>query len=364
MEVSLIWFLMIIVAMMLVFAGVEVNPGPVESEEFKLLVNQMKIMQERIDKRFDEASKQRYQEEWLDLKREVNDIRKDMKGVKKDLKRIDAVERDIRSRNVVIYGMDTNYEENKYDTMYRLMELFSNQMNMRIHEDSIDNCFWLGRRKGRRPLLVKFTRGITREEVLERTRLLKGLRVWIERDFDFSTRKTRSELLPYMWEARKNGKRAILKMDKLKIGNQLFDLEYCKKNFKKEGRKESPIRMSNSQDLQEERGVIQESRGIRRSRSQSPGRRSGSQREQQAADSAQKDNELLTQREESVAGGVQQEVSFRVGGRTRTNDTYVTGNFREEMLQTLSSENGSITRVNRMNRDANSYNLRNWVIKK
>ena len=98
-------------------------------------------------------------------------------------------------------------------------------MNMRTHEDSIDNCFWLGRRKGRRPLLVKFTRGITREEILERTRLLKRIRVWIERDFDFSTRKTRRELLPYMWEACKNGKRAVLKMDKLKVGNQLFDLD-------------------------------------------------------------------------------------------------------------------------------------------
>ena len=211
---------------------------------------------------------------------------------------------------------------------------------------------------------MKFTRGITREEILERARLLKGIRVWIERDFDFSTRKIRRELLPYMWEARKNGKRAVLKMDKLKIGDQLFDLDFCKKNFKKEERAANLIRRSNSQDLQEERGVNQESRGERRSRSQSPGRRSWSQHEHQTVDSAQKSNELLTQTEESVAGGVQQEASFKVGERTRVNDPYEAGKYREEMLQTLSSENGSITRVNRMNSDANCYNLRNWVIKK
>ena len=212
---------------------------------------------------------------------------------------------------------------------------------------------------------------------------------------------------------RKNGKRAILKMDQLKIGNQLYDLEYCKKNFKKEGRKESPIRRSSSQELQEGRGVYQESRGLRRSRSQSPGRRSGSQRDHRATDPAQKDNEVLTQREESVAGGAQHEVSsyqergrewrtgnqsprrisgnqrehqpdkptqrsielrklteenatggsqpevsFRVGEPTRMAESYTTDNLREDGLQTISSDSGSIIRMNRGYRDVGSYFLR------
>ena len=146
--------------------------------------------------------------------------------------------------------------------------------------------------------------------------------------------------------------------------DQLFDLDYCKKNFKKEERAANPIRRSNSQDLQEERGVNKGLRGERRSRSQSPGRRSWSQRDQQTVDSAQRRNELLMQAEESVAGGSQQEVRFRVGGMTIVNDSSEKGKYREEMLQTLSSENGSITRVNRMNSGPHYYNLRNWMPKK
>ena len=81
-------------------------------------------------------------------------------------------------------------------------------------------------------------------------------------------------------------------------------------------------------------------------------------------ESAQRSNEQMVQTEESVASGSQQEVRFRVGGRTRVNDPSQKGKYREEMLQTLSSENGSITRINRMNSGPQCYNLRNWLTKK
>ena len=58
---------------------------------------------------------------------------------------------------------------------------------------------------------------------------MKGSIIWIEQDYDFATIRTRKEVLPYMWEARKNGKRAVLKGNKLKLENQIFDLEFCKK---------------------------------------------------------------------------------------------------------------------------------------
>ena len=124
--------------------------GVVEREEFVAVINEIKKMNENMEKRFQETNSnvERYQEEWMGLKKEVSELSNDMKEVKEDLKRIDAIERDFRSQNVVIYGMDINYVENKYDTIYRLLELFANQMNMRIHEELIDNCFWLGRRKG------------------------------------------------------------------------------------------------------------------------------------------------------------------------------------------------------------------------
>ena len=182
--------------------------------------------------------------------------------------------------------------------------------------------------------------------------------MWIEQDYDFVTVKTRKELLPYMWKARKEGKRAILRGNKLKVGNQLFDLEYCKNNLRKEENEEGNSRRSRSLERQEERGRIQESGRVWRSNSQSPRRRSWMQRELQHAETTQGSNDPAKQAEGSMAGVSQQETSFRVGEPTRAIGTCNTGNFREEALQTVSSECGSITRVKMGHKDVGSYFLR------
>ena len=214
-EVILSWFVMIIIAILLIRGGVELNPGPVDVEIKNILESFRKEMVDRFEKA--ERKTEELHGDWKGLKNEVNVLGSQMQEVKKELVRIDAIEKELRSRNVVIYGMDSKHMENKYDTIYRLMEILINQLNMRIDEEVIDNCFWLGRRKGRRPLLVKFTRGYIRDEVLNRSRLLKGSRIWVEQDYDFGTIKTRRDLLPYLREARRNGKRATLRGNKLKL---------------------------------------------------------------------------------------------------------------------------------------------------
>ena len=267
------WFLILIVAIMLIIGGIELNPGPLEKEDIKemfeanyiriqeSITNQFKLHEEKFEKKLDSMT-----ENWNGIKEEINKVKVEMK----ELKKIDIIEQNFRNHNVVIYGIDRNNTESKYDTIYRVLELFANEMNVRVHEDSIDNCFWLGNRR-RRPLLVRFTRVITREEILDKAKMLKGLKIWIERDFDFCTRKVRRELLPYMWEVRKNGQRAVLKFGKLKIGDQLYDLDFCKKNLEKEEANGNFLR-SESQNLQEVELENNRANRTLRSRSQSPSR--------------------------------------------------------------------------------------------
>ena len=202
-------------------------------------------------------------------------------------------------------------------------------------------------------------------------------------------------------------------MDQLKIGNQFYDLEYCKKNFKIEERMESRYRRSSSQEVQNRRGLDQETRGLGRTRSQSPGRRNERRGDQEVIELSQKNNENMTQGEESRRSGIQNEenshqdrrrngreentspkrtsenredhqpertrqrsnelrrlteenawgvsqpeVVFRVGEPARMADSITSGNLREEELQTISSDSGSILRVNRGYRDVGSYFLR------
>ena len=96
-EVSVIWFIMLIIAAMLVIAGVEVNPGPVELEDLRIMLNDMKndmkndtktqneIIFKKNNSNFEElkAQNERMHGEWMDLKREMEDIRKEMKKRKR-----------------------------------------------------------------------------------------------------------------------------------------------------------------------------------------------------------------------------------------------------------------------------------------
>ena len=151
--------------------------------------------------------------------------------------------------------------------------------------------------------------------------------------------------------------------DRLKVEDQIYDLEYCRQNLKKEEVFTNPLRRSNYQNLQEEGWANSRVDRARRSRSQSPERNRRSQREQQTVDSAQRCNERSAERDTREAGG-KQEVHFRVGGPTRVNDQSEQDNYRERNLETMTSANGSIVRVNRTNNVPLGYNLRNRITKK
>ena len=66
-----------------------------------------------------------------------------------------------------------------------------------------------------RAIIAKFIRFKDRSEVMANAKKLKGTNIYINEDFIDSVRKRRKELLPAMFEARKQGKIAFLRYDKL-----------------------------------------------------------------------------------------------------------------------------------------------------
>ena len=104
----------------------------------------------------------------------------------------------------------------------------------------IDDCFRLGKTKNRRPVLIKFTSKLIMDCVLERSKLLKGTGIYLERDYDTLTREIRRQLVPFMKEARYKGKHAVLRDDKIIVEGRKLDLNFCKKNLGKK-RSEEPV---------------------------------------------------------------------------------------------------------------------------
>lgn len=66
-----------------------------------------------------------------------------------------------------------------------------------------------------RPIVVKWLRFKDRLVVLEKAKLLKGSRIYINDDFSQSVRQRHKESIPAMKDVRQKGDIAYLKFDKL-----------------------------------------------------------------------------------------------------------------------------------------------------
>ena len=170
-----------------------------------------------------------------------------------------------------------------------------------------------------------------------------------------------------MKEARSNEQRAYLSNDKLRIEGRIYDLNYCIENIKKQEKFENSLRRSLSQQLY---GPDCEVRGrrYRRNKSQSPVQRNQSQQEQrQPSNFPAKRNDRrsagVDDNEAETRG--RQEVNFQLGPTNHRSRYTYPGNSREFSLETRSSNNGSIVRINKQASTSQGYyNLRNWVSKK
>ena len=72
-----------------------------------------------------------------------------------------------------------------------------------------------------------------KEYILERKGWFKGCKLRVEDDYNEEVCNTRKQLVEYMFEARRRGEHAVLIRDKVLISGFQYDLEACRKNFRR-----------------------------------------------------------------------------------------------------------------------------------
>jgi hypothetical protein len=93
-----------------------------------------------------------------------------------------------------------------------VMKFLKDAMRLDIADRRINFIIRLGRRKGQQPILAKFTSFVMKLEVLRNTKHFAGSKIGINEDFSLETRRVRrSELIPYLKEAKSRGHRAFIK---------------------------------------------------------------------------------------------------------------------------------------------------------
>ncbi|PSN32547.1 hypothetical protein C0J52_27479 [Blattella germanica] len=83
-----------------------------------------------------------------------------------------------------------------------------------------------------RPILIKFNSFITKQQIFDRSAILKGSNYKLDNDYDYNTRQIRKKLLPFTHEARGKGYRANIINDKLKINGKIYDLDHLENGFR------------------------------------------------------------------------------------------------------------------------------------
>lgn len=358
------WATILILAVLLIIGGVEINPGPTMAEmdeKLNKITDMLANHSLEINKKFENFTK-----EWKDMKLEVDSIKNELENVKEQVQVVKMWERSNRNHNIIIFGCEEDQNETKWDLCCNVLDMFAREMQLNLGENVIDDCYRLGKRNIKRPILVKFNSILAKDAVLDRTRLLRGTRIRIDRDYDYITRMKRKELLHYLWEARKNGQRARLVFDKININGRLLDLEYCRRNLNQGsyGNHREEARTSiTAKNGQEQRGQATSPRQSNGGQQQPPETGNG--------ETGRRSSQMTTTRVSRNDDASDQRPVFQLGGRLTERTSYMDqreyneGNIVDRDLETVSSPQGSIVRINRnMNISRGSYNLRNWMVKR
>jgi hypothetical protein len=255
MNLRSVWFFCILVAMMLVIGGIETNTGPQMEKKTERLLDHMTAQREegkRLRELLEKNKTKKLQNTIKEFGTNIDQMSQSAKTMKEEQERIknlvnswEMKQKRIkgelsfvadwrRKNNLLIFGIDEYPHKSHIDTLKITEEFLRMKMKVDVMNWHIDSAMIIGRRRGSRPILVRFTSYSKKTEVLKGTRNLAGTNMRIEQDYSMETRRKRRELIPYLKDARRQGNIEFLRKDKLVVNTKIYELEYRKKNFRME----------------------------------------------------------------------------------------------------------------------------------
>ena len=198
----------------------------------------VKIIMDSTNSRLDAITK-----DLQDIKTSLQFTQKDVDDIKTDnakqIERCNAMQSDIfkvcdsllavtdkmeylegqsRRNNLVFEGIQEAPGETWAETEEKVKKVLAEKLQLQ-REIEVERAHRTGKPGGdrTRPIVVKFLRHKDRSAILQRTKLLKGSKIFINEDFTDTVRRTRKELMPELRAARERGDIAYLRQEKLII---------------------------------------------------------------------------------------------------------------------------------------------------
>uniref|UniRef100_A0A2A4JJB3 Endonuclease-reverse transcriptase n=1 Tax=Heliothis virescens TaxID=7102 RepID=A0A2A4JJB3_HELVI len=182
-------------------------------EQFQLLFDKMKIeMQSQTSELANKILNK--MDEKLKPVLEANQILKTK--VEELEKRVELLEREKRSNNIIVHGL-AETEHTTLDLTEYIGKYFLNEIGVTLEKYEINKIYRIGQinKEKTRPILLSLVSGMKKIEIMRNKKKLKD--IYITEDYSKETLEIRKSLQPKLMEERKKGNFAYIKYDKLVV---------------------------------------------------------------------------------------------------------------------------------------------------
>jgi polyhydroxyalkanoate synthesis regulator phasin len=242
----------LIIGILLIIAGLEMNPGPLTSEDIKQIVAALQPQFDEVNRKQSET----IQQELSNVRHTMDEFKtcctsqyKELKGEIQDLKERNSELQDIvtnhesiaRKNNIVIHGI----QEQDTISAEQVVKSICGELRVDISEENISEAFRIGRNKGKRPIVCKLNSFKKKKEIMEKSRAYKETEYYISHDLSKAEREAKQKLKMYREYAIRQNLRAHIRGTKLVINGQTWTYEELRESFGDEIQEREPTHMQN-----------------------------------------------------------------------------------------------------------------------
>ena len=84
-------------------------------------------------------------------------MKQDILNLKDNLQDQGWLVRSYRKHNIMVYGLNEDRNDGRWDLCYKLLDLINNELKFNICDYMVDDCYRLGKKRNRRSALISFT---------------------------------------------------------------------------------------------------------------------------------------------------------------------------------------------------------------
>lgn len=228
------------VCKLLLCGDVELNPGPTNTEMLQTLIQGQQAIRDdlaELKKRLEVAEKSvtSFSTRMTKLETNVREIARKVDNfetlhssaekIQQTLmlqqEKLTELEDRSRMSNLVVFGIDERANETEDVLRQKVIkEVFEDRLNVKCL--SVARIHRLGKRPGKRPVILFFQNYTEKQEVLRNCKKLKGTQISVQNDFSAETLRKRKLLWQSAKAEKEQGKKVALVNNKLRVDSQLY----------------------------------------------------------------------------------------------------------------------------------------------